>query len=174
MLAIRFTKRADGGSVLSCTRADGSVTWQKQQGRNATFFPVHDLTHYAVESTLGHTRGFYGLLEEGWDIADFGTPWPRGPMPDETVVSELVVGFLDAERAGGVEWCANDLNEKVVLYREEHGGTFPWTPLTDDDLARVRAAAADLIARWAMLDPGASMQLHFDAGWRGEREQAHN
>ena len=32
-------------------------------GRQARrFFPLHDLTHYAVETVLGFRRGFYGLL----------------------------------------------------------------------------------------------------------------
>ena len=63
--------------------------------------PAHDLTHFAVESTLGVRRGFYGLLTEGWEITDFAKPWPRGPIPDEALVVELIVGVLDAERRQG-------------------------------------------------------------------------
>ena len=69
MLRIQITKRPDGNGVLRCVRADGSVTWQKQE-RHAAFFALHDLTHFAVESTLGFRRGFYGLLAEGWDVED--------------------------------------------------------------------------------------------------------
>ena len=161
-MKIRITKRADGGSVLSCTRGDGTVTWQRQRGKNAVFFPLHDLTHYAVESTLCHEAGFYGLVAEGWDISDFGSPWPRGPMPDEAVTSELIVGFLDAERASGVTWTAADLNEKAALYNADHGRTLRWTPLSDDELTRVRSATSQLIARWRALDPGEVIELVFD------------
>src|SRR5207245_8210042 len=49
-----------------------------------------------------HTRGFYGLVAEGWDLTDFGSPWPRGPLPPEALVSEFIVGFLDRERGAGV------------------------------------------------------------------------
>ena len=69
-LQITITKRTDGGYVIACTRADGSVTWQKSA--SAAFFPVHDLTHFAVETELGHRRGFYGLVAEGWNFNDFG------------------------------------------------------------------------------------------------------
>src|SRR5262245_5618971 len=109
-LIIRLKKNRDGTAVLSCTRPDGSVTWQKQEGRQASFFPRHDLTHYAVETVLGHRRGFYGLLAEGWDFSDFGTPWPRGPLPVDADPSELITGLLDAERANGIEWPAAEMN----------------------------------------------------------------
>jgi hypothetical protein len=52
VLTIRIKKNHDGTAVLSCTRADGSVTWQKQKGSNASFFPQHDLTHYSIISAI--------------------------------------------------------------------------------------------------------------------------
>jgi len=165
-MKIKIAKRADGGCVLTCTRADGSVTWQRQRGKNAVFFPLHDLTHYAVEVTLGHDHGFYGLVSKGWAIGDFGSPWPRGPMPEEAVTSELIVGFLDTERASGVQWTAADLNEKAKLYHAQHDRTTRWTALTEDDLTRVRAAAQALIARWRALDPGQALELSFDVSAR--------
>ena len=108
-LLIRIKKKNDGSAALSCLRADGSVTWQRQNGLQGRFFPLHDLTHYAVETVLGHTRGFYGLVAEGWDLTDFGNPWRRGPLPPEALVSEFIVGFLDRERGAGVEWSAAEL-----------------------------------------------------------------
>ena len=99
-LTIRLKKGADGGSSIRCTRADGTVTWQRQDPAKARFFVRHDLTHYAVETVLEHRRGFYGLLAEGWDFTDFGAPWPRGPIPADADPAELWVGFLDAENAG--------------------------------------------------------------------------
>lgn len=168
-MKIRITKRADGGSVLSCTRGDGTVTWQRQRGKNAVFFPLHDLTHFAVESTLGHAAGFYGLIADGWDIGDFGSPWPRGPMPDDAVTSELIVGFLDTERASGVLGTAADLNEQAALYNADHRRTLRWTALTEDDLTRVRSAARQLIARWRALDAGEAIDLVFDVAARSRR-----
>jgi hypothetical protein len=160
-MRVKMTKRRDGGAVLSCTRDDGSVTFQRHQGRNASFFPIHDLTHFAVETTLGHQRGFYGLLADGWEIGDFGSPWPRGPMPPETITSELIVGFLDAERASHTRWSAADLDDKAKLYFAERHVDARWTPLSDDDLARVRAAAAELISRWHSLADGDALDLEF-------------
>ncbi|MEO6878234.1 MAG: hypothetical protein ABI205_07125, partial [Gemmatimonadaceae bacterium] len=67
-LLVRFKKKSDGSAALQCTRADGTVTWQRQEGELGQFFPLHDMTHLAVESVLGLRRAFYGLVAEGWDI----------------------------------------------------------------------------------------------------------
>src|SRR6059058_3092224 len=82
-MLIRFKRHPDGSASLTCVRGDGTSTWQRQQGQLGLVFPPHDLTHYAVETTLGYRHGFYGLIEDGWNIEDFAKPWPRGPIPDE-------------------------------------------------------------------------------------------
>src|SRR5262245_60665350 len=97
-LVIRIKKKSDGSAALSCQRADGTVTWQRQEGAQGRFFPLHDLTHFAVETVLGLRQGFYGLVASGWNLTDFGRPYPRGPIPAEAATAEFIVGFLDQER----------------------------------------------------------------------------
>ena len=82
-MRVQITKKADGSGVLRCVRADGSVTWQKQTDRHAAYFALHDLTHFAVETSLGLRRGFFGLIAEGWDIEDTTGKGTRGPLPPE-------------------------------------------------------------------------------------------
>ena len=84
-LLIRMKKHPDGRASLTCVRADGTSTWQTPKAAQGHFFAQHDLTHYAVETILGCRQGFYGLLADGWNITDFGVPWPRGPMPAEAL-----------------------------------------------------------------------------------------
>src|SRR5688500_15660047 len=100
-LLIQITKRPGGGAGLRCTRADGSATWQRQQGRQASFFPLHDLTHYAVETELGFRDGFYGLIAQGWEIDETTGKSARGPLPPGSIVVEHLVGLLDLERTTG-------------------------------------------------------------------------
>lgn len=100
MLRIEIVKREDGTGVLRCTRADGSVTWQKQP-KHGAFFALHDLTHFAVETTLGYRRGFFGLIAEGWDLQDAGGDGARGPVPAEAIEVEKIVGLFDSERGSG-------------------------------------------------------------------------
>ncbi len=161
-LVIQIKKKTDGSAALSCRRADGSVTWQRQDGQQGRFFPLHDLTHYAVETVLRHPRGFYGLVAEGWDLTDFGKPWLRGPLPVEALASELLVGFLDRERGAGVQWCADDFNASAATHYAERGlggGAAP--VVTDDDLNKVRDKRRELFSRWAALPAGEALELSF-------------
>jgi hypothetical protein len=160
-LTIRIKKNRDGTAALSCTRADGSVTWQKQNGQQARFFPLHDLTHYAVESVLGHRNGFYGMVADGWDLSDFGAPWPRGPLPVDIDPSELIVGFLDMERATGIILPAADLEEKARQYFEMHHIDRQFA-ITDKELGLIRQRRGELFAMWNAVAPGEALELPFE------------
>ena len=165
MLTIRLAKHTDGGATLTCVRPDGSVTWQRQRGGHAAFFPRHDLTHYAVETVLGHRRGFYGLVAGGWDLTDFGSPWPRGPLPSDMDPSELLVGFLDAERASmsgaGQRWSAADLSAQAAAFYDARGVDVPPPVVSDAQLSVIRQRLAELFARWDALAPGDVIELQF-------------
>ena len=165
-LTIRLKKHPDGSASLSCTRPSGSVTWQHQPGVRGTYFPPHDLTHFAVETALGVRRGFYGLITEGWDVTDFTAPWPRGPLPPEAAEVEVIVGALDMERLQGEPLTAAGLAAQRTLQAESRRaygkGAAPVTwVLTDDQLATIRARRDELIAQWQALPAGETMELAF-------------
>lgn len=154
-LTIRIKKNRDGTGSLSCTRADGTATWTRQREGPAQFFALHDLTHYAVETVLGHRLGFFGLAAQGWDLDDFGSPWPRGPIPADADPSELIVGFLDAERASGGEWELSRLGETAAQFGLG-------LPVTAEELARIRIRRAELFDQWEAVSPGNTLELSFD------------
>jgi len=161
-LSIRIKKKADGSAALSCTRQDGSTTWQRQDGQLGRFFPLHDLTHYAVETVLGFKRAFYGLLADGWDITRFAAPGMSKHLPEEAGLAEVLVGFFDVERATGTRATAADFNWKIGTYYDEHGTPTPTFRMTDDQLDRIRAVRAELFARWHDVQPGDALELSFD------------
>src|ERR1700682_3030828 len=115
MLLIQLTKRPDGSGLLRCVRANGSVTWQKQSSRHAPHFALHDLTHFAVESTLGFRRGFFGLIAEGWEVDDTTGKGARGPLPEEAAVVERIVGLFDTDRASATLLTADEFNEYAAI-----------------------------------------------------------
>ena len=156
---IELSKRSDGSVVLKFRRRDGSEEWQKQQGPNAAFFPLHDLTHYAVECELGITDAFYGLVASGWSIADTGEG-KRPGMPPNALFVENVVGTLDTERASGSRWSAAEFNENTARFAAQGGRPAPRL-LTDDELARIRKRRAELFAAWQELPPGRTLELDF-------------
>src|SRR5437763_5924490 len=113
---IEFTKRADGRTVLRCIRADESVTWQRNERRHARFFPLHDLTHYAVESELGFTAGFFGLIAAGWNIDETTGKSARGALPAEAIEVEHMVSSFMAEWNSNADWSAADFNEQAKAF----------------------------------------------------------
>jgi hypothetical protein len=159
---ITITKRADGGAVLKCMRDDGTNTWQKVEGKQAAFFPLHDLTHYAVESELGIRDAFYGLIAQGWDIDDTTGKEARGALPEIAIFVENVVGTLDAERGSGSRWTAEEFNESCARFAANGGRAAP-RALTDEELARIRRRRAELLAQWSALPPGQALELEFPA-----------
>jgi len=90
-MRVEIKKGRDSRPTLVCVRADGSRTWSRVH----PFFPLHDLTHYAVESVLGLTEAFFGLVASGWALEAFADRATRARLPAEAVWAEHVVGLLD-------------------------------------------------------------------------------
>ena len=164
-LAVRLKRHSDGSASLTCTRADGSVTWQRQQGTLGAVFPPHDLTHYAVETTLGYRHAFFGLVADGWDISDFAAPWPRGAVPGEAREVELLVGLFDGMRRDKDHWTAAEFNEQMreLATDAKYAGIMNLRTLSAEDIERVRAVRNELLTRWWALAPGEAMELRFGA-----------
>jgi hypothetical protein len=166
-LTIRFKRHPDGSASLTCLRANGTATWQRQNGSLGLVFPPHDLTHYAVETTLGYGNGFYGLIAQGWDIADFAKPWPKGTIPIEAQEVELIVGFFDTERRSFTQMTETEFNDHAERYlaarKSAKPGALALAPrLTQQQIESVRCCRGDLLSRWGQLAPGETLELPFD------------
>ena len=163
-MRVQITKKSDGTGVLRCVRDDGSITWQKQTDRHAAYFALHDLTHFAVETTLGIRRGFFGLIAEGWEIEDTTGKGARGPLPPEAGEAEMMVGVFSAERAGGVIWTVEEFNECAAMTGVRALGA--------DEIARVKKKRSELFQQWAAVEPGATLELPFEIPALTERAPA--
>jgi len=155
---IQLKKGRDAPATLACVRADGTRTW----GKEHPFFPVHDLTHCAVESVLGFDQAFFGLIAQGWDIDDFAKPRASRTMPPQAILAEHVVGVFDRERALPAPMPSPEFNEMVsASLPPVHRETFQ--PLTDAQISRVRALRGTLEARWHALPVGGTLVVEFPA-----------
>jgi hypothetical protein len=157
-VVIHLKKGRDGPSTLACIRANGSRTW----GKEHPFFPLHDLTHCAVESVLGLDQAFFGLIAAGWDIDDFAKPGASGRMPLQALLAEHIVGILDRERALPQPLTGAELTEAVSASLAPDERT-RFQPVTDAHLAKIRGLRESLEARWHVLPAGETLEIEFPA-----------
>ena len=155
-MIIELKKGRDGPTTLACVRPDGTRTWSKV----ARFFPVHDLTHCAVESVLGFKEAFFGLAASGWNIDDFTAPGVASRLPAEAVWAESMVGLLDLERGTGTEWTIEEFNTALAESLRGQGRT-AFRLITADELARTRGLRNELQARWEAVQPGGVLTVPF-------------
>jgi len=155
-MTIRFVKsrHADRPHTITCVRDDGTTVGQ----RSTDFFVHHDLTHYAIETTLGLTDAFWGLLNQGWEFSSFeerepGTRKAR-VLPPEAYLAEVLAGSYDLEVAAGPQ---PDEDRAIAL--AGLGLSIP-SPTTEQ-FQRIRSRRAELHQRWRDLDQGAWLELEF-------------
>lgn len=152
LLHIELKKISVDRAALSCQRADGTVTWS----RVSAFFPTHDLTHYAVESTLGFRHGFFGLIAEGWHLADFTQPGVAARLPREALVAENIVGHV--ERLGTempLEEFQSALDDTLAAHK------LPPFELSLEGYERLAETRRALLADWAALPVGETLTVDF-------------
>ncbi|HEY4307322.1 MAG TPA: hypothetical protein VGM82_22815 [Gemmatimonadaceae bacterium] len=160
-LVVRIKKKSNGEAALTCERGDGSVTWQRQEGPLSRFFPLHDLTHFAVESVLGFDSAFFGSISNGWDISDFAAPGAKDRLTEQAMLAEMIVGFFDVEQRTGFLGDADEYAWKIQTYREEHKMPPTTFVVTDEQLLAIRAKRGELFAAWQIVPPGETLELRF-------------
>jgi hypothetical protein len=112
-LILRFKKKADADCVLTFIRADGSHASQPI-GPHSGFGPVHDLSHYAVESILGLAQGFLGLCADGWGFGDFEVKGSTKRLPVDAIVAEVTAGALSSFEMMGATPSLEEFNWAVA------------------------------------------------------------
>lgn len=155
-MIIALKKGRDGPSTLTCVRADGSRTWHKLH----PFFPVHDLTHCAVESVFGFDQAFFGLVASGWPLDGFEDDGAARKLPEQALWAECMVGVFDIERSRPQVMTGAEFSEQLASALTGVGAP-AFRAVTDAELERVRALRDDLAARWRALPPGGTFEVAF-------------
>ena len=152
-VTLEFKKKSDGAAILTFVRADGSRA-SSPIGDARGFGPVHDLSHYVVESVLGIARGFIGLCAEGWTIGDFEHD-AKANIPAEAGVAEVVAGEVSRMEITSQWLSLDDVNWTMAA------SGFKIDQTRYDAMHR---AIVRLRADWNALAPGATMSLRFVPG----------
>ena len=156
-MLIRITKGRDGPNTLTCIRDDGTTTWAKVQD----YFPVHDMTHYVVETTLRIPNAFYSLVSDGWDITQFADKGAAKRIPPQANLVEALVTRLQHRLMPGSEMSVDSYNAEVLAILE--GIDNPERrQVTEDELSAMWNRLRNLMAEWKTLEPGQSMELRFE------------
>lgn len=141
--------------MFVCLREDGTSTWMP----TSSFFVVHDLAHYVVETRLGFASGFYGLVKDGMDITDFSNKQKISPrdLPDEAMFTEHAVNILLAELSDKrpVENFQDTVNEACSRM-----GRPSWT-IAPEMLESIRLELRTLLERWKQLPENRTLELIF-------------
>ena len=157
VLEIKIKKGRDGQSSLTCTRPDGSSTWT----RVGDYFPVHDMAHYVVETTLGVPNAFYSLVLAGRNIEDFAVKGTSRRLPVEANLVEALVGRLQRDLMPGSDFTAESYNAEVeaVLEGIENPAR---RRVSEAELEEMRLRLRELLEKWKAVLPGESLSLRFE------------
>jgi len=157
-MLIELKKHAHKPPTLSCTRSDGSVTWQSY-GNHGGFFPFHDIAHFVVETELGYRNAFFGMIAAGRNLGDFG-PGDAVKMHPEAMHAEMLVGLLTTAEANGTELPFADIKKTIDAKCDEIG--IPPISLSEDQRKVIQSRCSDLSDKWKDLPFGAGLTLSFD------------
>jgi len=160
-LTIRLTKISDDRHRLEIVRADGSAEGVELETRS---FLVHDLIHYAVESTAGLRDSFWGQLASGRTFADLHDAVAmrpgerRGTIAGEAGETETIVGIFTGMAMGRTTPEATHAAIEDVF--EVHQRALPpW--LTFAFATEVAEKLRRLRGEWKALPYGRTMELVF-------------
>jgi hypothetical protein len=156
-MKIEFSKKKGGQYIISCIRKDGTLTWKQ----STSFFVMHDLCHYAAETTLGFKNSFFGMLASGIDISEFDLPREqRGfPLPDEALFTEHLVNLLLIDCSQGrIENFINILFEHKEL---KNTSGLP-KDLLVEQLETIRLKCSELNQQWNVITEGQTLELIFE------------
>lgn len=161
-MLVTLFRSPDGTARLVCTRPNGTRT-DAELGPADGWGPLHDLAHYVVETSLGLRNGFYGLVAQGWRVADFLPDGAGRPLPDEAVIARAVAGTLARDALGSRPMSAEEFNfaAAAAVAALRPGQRIPQIP--EPLLEQLRAALAGLHRRWLAVADHEVLELEIEA-----------
>jgi hypothetical protein len=155
-MELRITKNTGKPHIVLYKRNDGTSTWMHADD----FFVRHDLSHYAIEKTLGYTTAFMGMLNNGMDIKDFENRDKRKllTITKEAWYAENMANLFLIESAQGN---FDDFNGVAVAAFTNRSVDFPPPELSAAAVDTVRDFLRKLVRSWDCLPAGETMLLTF-------------
>ena len=156
-MKISIQKFSGKSPVITCTRDNGSITWQSY-GNQGKFFPLHDLTHFVLETELEYRNAFFGMIASGRDLNDFGSG-DAATFHPEAVHAEMLAGLLSAVGGNGSNLSYEAIKETIDIKSQEAG--IPPMVLTEKQFGSIRQQTQKLIDEWNRLPQEDALVLTF-------------
>lgn len=155
-MQLRISKHKDKPHTLLYRRDDGTETWMPAD----EFFVRHDLSHYALEKSLGYATAFMGMLNKGMELKDFEDRAERKAMPltDQAVHAENMANLFLMEQAQGQ---LADFNATLSSAFNPMGTAAKPIRLSQEQLDGVRTLLRQLLDDWRDLPEGQTLTLEF-------------
>ena len=155
-MLIQFTKNSGKSHTIKYIRDNGTVTWMQANA----FFVRHDLSHYALEKTLGYKTAFNGMINNGMNIRDFESREKRMSMSitaEAWYAENMANLFLIEVEQGNFE----DFNlvQQKAFSTMNKKLTAPLLSL--ERIEDIRIYLRELLQQWNQLPPGQTLELSF-------------
>ena len=156
-MKIVFTKTDRDEHVFSCIRKDHSTTWQHV----SPFFMMHDLCHYAVETTLALKNAFFGIVASGIDITNFDLPKEQRniQLTEEAIFAEHLVNLFVIDNTQGK---MENLIEIFTDVYDVKKGSKLLNHITEEKMDKIRKTYNDLLEQWKSTPVSESLNLMFE------------
>ncbi|MBV9988757.1 MAG: hypothetical protein JO301_13850 [Chitinophagaceae bacterium] len=156
-MQIRFTKHTGKAHTIKYIRDDGTETWMQAD----EFFIRHDLSHYALEKTLGYKTAFNGMINSGMDIKDFEDRQKRQAMKmtNEAAYAENMANLFLGEVLQGNFEDFNAVQQQTLHFINPQ---IPALNLDENNIQAVRTCLRQLLEDWEALPGGETMEFAFD------------
>ena len=154
-MKIQFKKNGNQ-HVISYIRDDQNNHWLIAND----FLVLHDLSHYAIEKTLGYQHAFWGLIKSGIHPSDFEDREKRKQwmLSDEAWYAECMANLFLMELTQG------EFQDFNVIFSSSLSTTNPEIPilnLSDEIINQIRIYYKQLIVSWRDLTNGQFITLEF-------------
>jgi hypothetical protein len=124
------------------------------------FMILHDLSHYAIEKTLGYTTAFFGLIKSGVKIKDFNDKATRDKMhlTNDAWYAEGLANLILIEYTQGQ---FENFNEVFKSTLSKTNPNTPFLAINELDIKKTRILFTDLVKKWKLLTEKETMELEF-------------
>lgn len=155
-MKIIIKKKSSTKHTISYIRAGYQDYWIEADN----FLVIHDLCHYAIETSLQYKNAFWGLVANGINPSIFENRESRNTLniTNEAWYAEHLANLLLIEYKQGK---FDDINKMLEQSLMQHNPSMPIIQFSIEELDTVRALLHQLIDDWQAVNEGDYLSLDF-------------